>query len=153
MHALKLTIPPPAVALLMAAFMWLVAHATPSFACGLPAHRAIAGCLAVAGVLTAILAVVSFRRAGTTLNPLKPENTSALVTSGIYTMTRNPMYLGLLLVLLGWAVSLSNVLAFAFLPAFIVYMNRFQIRHEEDALRSMFGEDFLAYKARVRRWL
>ena len=68
-------------------------------------------------------------------------------------MTRNPMYLGFLLVLLGWAIYLSNVLAFLLLPAFILYMNRFQIYPEEKALASLFGEEFASYKSRVRRWL
>src|SRR2546423_13221222 len=112
MQPLKLKIPPPVVALLMAGLMWLVAHAAPRFVIVFPARRAIAGCLALAGLATAITGVVSFRLAGTTLNPVRPEKASALVTSRIYRMTRNPMYLGLLLVLLAWAVFLANILAF-----------------------------------------
>jgi len=73
--------------------------------------------------------------------------------SGVYRLTRNPMYLGFLLVLLGWAIFLSNALAFLLLPAFIFYMNRFQIEPEEKALTSLFGQQFVAYTSRVRRWL
>ena len=76
-----------------------------------------------------------------------------LVATGLYAYTRNPMYLGFLLVLLGWAVFLSSILAFLFLPAFIVYMNHFQIEPEERALATLFGQAFAAYKARARRWL
>ena len=73
--------------------------------------------------------------------------------SGVYTITRNPMYLGLAIVLLGWACFLSNALAFAFIPAFVLYMNRFQIGPEEAVLGGMFGEQYTSYRSRVRRWL
>ena len=153
MQILKLKIPPPVVALLMAALMWLVARAAPTFAFVLPARQILAGCIALAGIATSIVGVASFRRAGTTVNPMRPEKASSLVTSGIFKVTRNPMYLGLLLVLLAWAVFLSNALAFILLPAFIFYMNRFQIGPEEIALFSAFGQEFIAYKSRVRRWI
>jgi protein-S-isoprenylcysteine O-methyltransferase Ste14 len=84
---------------------------------------------------------------------MKPESSSSLVVSGIYKLTRNPMYLGLLLVLLGWAIYLTNVLVFLLLPAFILYINRFQIAPEERALTALFGQEFAAYKSRTRRWL
>src|ERR1041385_598640 len=127
MRALKLKIPPPVVALVMAVLMWLLAQAAPRFDVSLPARRVIAAFVALAGVSTAMAGVVSFRRAGTTVNPLRPEKASSLVVSGIYRVTRNPMYLGLLLVLIAWEVILSNALAFIILPAFILYMNHFQI--------------------------
>ena len=153
MPSLKLKIPPPIVALLVAVLMWVVKRAAPSMTLSLPAHRAAAAALALAGLVISIAGVTSFRRAGTTLNPLRPEKASSLVTSGIFRFTRNPMYLGLLLVLLGWAVFLSNALAFIALPAFILYMNRFQIEPEERVLASVFGQDFVAYQSKVRRWL
>jgi protein-S-isoprenylcysteine O-methyltransferase Ste14 len=153
MNALKLKIPPPIIALITAALMWLVAHVAPRLAFTLPGRRMIAGCLAAVGVCSAIAGVRSFRRAGTTLNPLKPQSASALVTSGIYRRTRNPMYLGLLLVLLGWAVLLSNALTFVLIVGFVLYMNHFQIAPEEAALTSMFGETFVQYTSKVRRWV
>jgi protein-S-isoprenylcysteine O-methyltransferase Ste14 len=97
--------------------------------------------------------VVSFRRARTTVNPTKPESSSVLVDSGIYRLTRNPMYLGFSLGLSGWAVMLSNMFAFLLLPIFILYMDRFQIEPEEKALAAIFGRQFAVYKTRVRRWL
>jgi protein-S-isoprenylcysteine O-methyltransferase Ste14 len=97
--------------------------------------------------------VVAFRRAGTTVNPMKPESSSSLVVSGIYAFTRNPMYLGFLFALLAWAIYLSHPAAFLVLPLFVWYMNRFQIEPEERALASLFGEAFTTYAARVRRWL
>jgi protein-S-isoprenylcysteine O-methyltransferase Ste14 len=84
---------------------------------------------------------------------MDPASSSSLVLSGIYKFSRNPMYLGFLLALFGWAVFLSNALAFVFLPAFIFYMNRFQIEPEEKALAGKFGQEFVDYKSRVRRWL
>ncbi len=153
MHALKLKIPPPVVALIMGVLMWLAARAAPTCAFTMPARRILAACIALTGVSIAILGVVSFRRAGTTVNPMNPEKASALVTSGIYRATRNPMYLGLLLGLTAWAVFLSSALAFLFLPGFIAYMNQFQIGPEEAALARMFGQSFSEYRSRVRRWL
>ena len=153
MHVLELKVPPLAFGLLIAALMWLVTWALPTFEFMFPARILFSVIVAVAGVVMSGLGVVSFRRAKTTVNPMKPESSSSLVVSGIYRWTRNPMYLGFLLGLLGWAIFLSNALAFFFLPAFIVYMNRFQIEPEEKALAVLFGKQFAAYKSRVRRWL
>ena len=153
MNALKLKIPPPVVALTVAALMWLIARAAPTLGFALPARRVLAACFALAGVSTAIAGVAAFRRVGTTVNPLRPEKASSLVVSGVYGVTRNPIYLGLLLVLIAWALLLSNILGLLLLPVFILYMNRFQIGPEEAALTSVFGPDFTTYKSRVRRWL
>jgi protein-S-isoprenylcysteine O-methyltransferase Ste14 len=106
-----------------------------------------------AGVGCLVFGLVEFRRERTTFSPMKPENASALVVSGIFRFTRNPMYLGLLMFLLAWASYLSNGVALLGLPAFVLYMNRFQIAPEERALAALFGADFTAYKARVRRWM
>jgi len=107
----------------------------------------------LAGALTCLAGVASFRRARTTVNPMKPDSTAALVVAGIYNYSRNPMCLGFLLILLGWALFLSNGLALLLLPAFVLYMNRFQIRPEERVLAALFAHDYAAYHARVRRWL
>jgi protein-S-isoprenylcysteine O-methyltransferase Ste14 len=63
------------------------------------------------------------------------------------------MYLGGLIMLIGWAIFLSNVLGFLFLPLYVLYINRFQIAPEERALTSLFGETYAAYHVRTRRWL
>jgi protein-S-isoprenylcysteine O-methyltransferase Ste14 len=138
---------------IVAALMWFAAAATPAFGFYLPARPAFAVGLALIGAVTCLSGVVSFRQAKTTVNPMKPYSTSSLVVSGIYRYTRNPMYLGFLLVLLGWAAFLSNLAALAFVPAFVAYMNRFQIRPEERVLASLFPHDFPAYVAEVRRWV
>ena len=151
--ALELKIPPMLLVLLFGLAMWLVAFSAPSFRVSLPWRTAIAVTFAVAGALISLSGVVAFRHANTTVNPTKPGSTSALVTTSIYRATRNPMYLGFLLVLLAWAAYLAHVFAFALLPGFVLYMNRFQIWPEERTLSAKFGSEFSAYKENVRRWL
>jgi protein-S-isoprenylcysteine O-methyltransferase Ste14 len=150
---LDLKVPPPAVAVFMAAVMWLGSRYAPAFGFHLPARDGIAAAFFLAGILSSVSGVASIKRARTTLNPMKPDSATTLVNSGIYRFTRNPMYLGLLLLLLGWAIHLSNVIALVVAAGFILYMNRFQIAPEERALASRFGPQFTAYASKVRRWL
>ncbi len=152
MSSLNLKFPPLAVLALAAGFMWLGARTTPSANIPLPARNALFLGLAAVGVGIAVAGVVSFRRARTTVNPLKPDSATALVTSGIYRLTRNPMYLGALILLLGWAVFLANAVALILVSTFVLYLNRFQIGPEEKALSTLFGSEFNAYRAKVRRW-
>ncbi|MEO8280563.1 MAG: isoprenylcysteine carboxylmethyltransferase family protein, partial [Ideonella sp.] len=114
---------------------------------------AISVAILVAGIGISVAGLLAFRRAKTTVNPTKPERASALVTTGIYRVTRNPMYLGLALVLIAWAVFLSSAWALLGVVGFALYMGRFQIAPEERALSRLFGSEFESYKASVRRWL
>ena len=134
-----------------ALLMWLVAF--PALDVNLPAREVFAGVLIVAAAVVGLSAVLGFRRAKTTVNPLKPEQASSLVVRGIYRWTRNPMYLAMLLVLAAWACIVANVAALAILPLFVLYLNRFQIGPEERALQARFGGEFEEYKRTVRRWL
>lgn len=148
---LELRIPPPLVGLIIGTGMWFVSG-------GIPASLQsgfIAGAVALAGsgFAIALAGVVAFRRARTTVNPLKPQEASALVTGGVYRITRNPMYLGMLLVLLAWTSLLAAPWTLLGPVAFALYITRFQIAPEERVLQSMFGDTFTAYKARVRRWM
>jgi protein-S-isoprenylcysteine O-methyltransferase Ste14 len=153
MRSLELKVPPPAVALVIAVLMWLLSRAAPAVNFEFAAGSLIGSVLALLGIGTAVAGVVTFARAKTTVNPTTPEATSSLVSSGIYGITRNPMYLGLLLILTGWALFLSNALPFPLLPVYIIYIYRFQIAPEERALTSLFGREFAAYQSRVRRWI
>ena len=153
MQALELKVPPPVVALLVAAAMWGVASVTARIEMPVLVRVGATLAFAIAGVGIAISGVIGFRRARTTVNPMKPEAASSLVTSGVYRFTRNPMYLGLCLLLVAWALFLSSPLAFLGPILFILYMNRFQIASEETALSATFGEEFANYKAKVRRWI
>jgi protein-S-isoprenylcysteine O-methyltransferase Ste14 len=152
-HVLELKIPPAVLVAFTGALMWLASIATSATAFVIPGRSWGATILMLTGVIVSGLGVASFRRAQTTVNPMKPASASVLVDGGIYRLTRNPMYLGFLVVLLGWAIFLSNGGAFLLLPAFVYYMNRFQIKPEEKALVALFGQTFAAYKTRVRRWL
>jgi len=150
--ALELKVPPLALVFLFGALMWLVS-AYSVFAIALPWRSAFALLFCTVGFAIVLAGVLAFRRAKTTVNPMAPETTTTMVISGLYRFTRNPMYLGFLFVLAGWAIYLSNVLAFALLPLFVWYMNRFQIVPEERALGAKFSQAFTAYKCSVRRWL
>lgn len=150
---LELRVPPVAVVLLAAALMWLLAGAAPAWRIEVPMRLALSIVLAGAGIAVALEGIRAFRAARTTVNPLAPQNASAVVDSGIYRASRNPMYLGMLLVLAGWGAWLSNLAALAGLPAFAAYMTRFQIRPEERALQQKFGAPYAAYLRQVRRWL
>ena len=153
MQALELKIPPPAVAVLIAGAMWGISLVAPVLEVPAFIRVAAAVTIALAGGGFSLAGVISFRRARTTVNPMKPETTSSLVCSGIYRITRHPMYVGLLFVLVAWAVFLSSAWALLGPLAFVLYINRFQIAAEERVLSGMFGNDYSAYKSRVRRWL
>jgi protein-S-isoprenylcysteine O-methyltransferase Ste14 len=120
---------------------------------GWPLLRLAAIGLALAGLAIAGAGALSFRRARTTVNPLKPADTTALVTSGTFALTRNPMYLGMALLLAGWAAWLGTPWALAGMALFVAWITRFQIVPEERVLARLFGADFEAYRLRVRRWI
>ena len=153
MQTLELKLPPPAVALLMAAAMWGLGRFAPLIELVPAARVAAASVIALGGLAFDLAGVIAFRLAKTTVNPLRPENTSAVVTSGVYRITRNPMYVGMALILLAWAVFLSSAWALLGPLAFVLYITRFQIKPEERALAARFGSSYADYLASVRRWL
>ena len=126
MGALELKIPPVILVLLAGAAMWALSAAAPSFAWQVPYRQAVAFALAVSGLTVAVVGVVSFRRASTTVNPIRPQDTSSLVTTGIYRLSRNPMYLGFLLLLVAWAMLLAllPVAAFVVICQYEQYFSR-----------------------------
>jgi protein-S-isoprenylcysteine O-methyltransferase Ste14 len=152
MSTLELRIHPPVVMLIAAAAMKLIAMVVPAQVL-IPWRLPIVALFLLAGVLLPLFGALGFRRHKTTVNPHTPTQTSALVTTGVHGFSRNPMYLGLLLVLAGWAFYLANWVAVLLLPAFVLYINRYQIQPEERVLAERFGEDYAAYRKAVRRWL
>ena len=150
---LELKVPPPVVALAFGLLMWFASALVAPVEVAFGYRAGVAAVLASVGVIVAVAGIISFLRARTTINPTKPGATSALVTRGVFRFSRNPMYLGLLLCLLAWAVYLSSWLALLFMPLFVVYLNRFQIEPEERAMLALFGPEYDSYKARVHRWL
>ncbi|MFM2058349.1 MAG: hypothetical protein RLY71_2734 [Pseudomonadota bacterium] len=155
MHALELKIPPPLVAALLGALLWWLARLWPvPELLTLPsAWRLVPAVVcAAAGLALDLIGFVTFRRARTTVNPLRPAATSALVEHGLYGRTRNPMYVGQLLALLGWVIWVGHPVGVLAPVALVAYLTRFQIIPEERALQARFGNTFSRYRARVPRW-
>jgi protein-S-isoprenylcysteine O-methyltransferase Ste14 len=150
---LELRVHPPIITIALGLLMWIGSRLAGSFP--IPDLVRLAAPLVIAGLGLAlgIAAMVTFSRAGTTVNPTTPEATMCLVMHGIYLYSRNPMYVSLLLYLIAWAIYLASWPAVLGLPAFILYMTRYQIEPEERVLAARFPEDFSAYRRAVRRWL
>ena len=153
MSALDLKIPPPIVTLVLALLMWLTPAVAGHLEISFPSRVLWAVVLVCVGQGIAIAGMVAFRRAKTTVNPVKASSASSLVIRGVYRYTRNPMYVGLLLTLLAFAVFLANPLAVLWVVVYVLYITRFQIIPEERVLASLFGAEYEAYKGRVRRWV
>ena len=153
MNALELKVPPLVLVFVLAVAMWFAAMQLPSLTITLPWRHGLAVTISGVGIFFLLAGVYAFQKAKTTLNPTKPAATSSVVASGVYRVSRNPMYVGFLLALTGWATFLSHPLPFLFLPVFVSYMNRFQISPEERALSAKFGDEYETYKQAVRRWL
>ncbi|MEM7208875.1 MAG: isoprenylcysteine carboxylmethyltransferase family protein [Pseudomonadota bacterium] len=151
MKHLELKVPPPIVGLIFACLMWAVSNGTNTLDFEFPLSLVVI--LVSIGVCFDVSALLSFRKARTTINPLKPASTSLLVTTGVYRITRNPMYVGLVFFLLAWGMYLGSILSLVCVPPFIAYLCTFQIFPEERILEEKFGSDYLSYKNSVRRWL
>jgi len=153
MMSLELRIPPPIVALIVAGAMWVAGHFADRLEVPEPVRTFGAITLALIGGGMTFSGARAFRKVKTTINPLTPEKTSTFVRTGIYRVTRNPMYLGLLFVLTGWSVFLESSFALLGLPGFVLYIGRFQIAPEERMLEKLFGSAYSDYRHQVRRWL
>lgn len=150
---LELRIPPPLVMLLFMVTVFGFDKIMPFTLFYLPwlTYASVISLVTLGGVI-ALWGVKEFRDAKTTVNPLKPESSSSLVSSGIYQYTRNPMYLGLLLILLSAVIYSQHPLGLVSALGFVAYMNRFQIEPEEKMLVKLFGDEFVDYSNQVKRW-
>jgi protein-S-isoprenylcysteine O-methyltransferase Ste14 len=153
MHWLETRIPPPLVMALLGLAAFGIARLLPALAFEFPLRVYLAVALALAGLALNLLPKGMFRRAGTTVNPLKPHAATSLVTSGIYRYTRNPMYVGQATILLAWVLWLHNAAALVAVPAFVLYITRFQIQPEERTLSVRFPDAYGAFCKQVSRWL
>ncbi len=153
MTFLENRVPPPLVAIIFAAIMWGLSKFTSIIMLTATVKYSLVFSFVSVGIFFALAGAVSFRLAKTTVNPLKPETASSLVTSGIYQFTRNPMYVGFVAFLLAWASFLGMAWGALFIAGYIAYIQRFQIMPEERALTKLFKDEFSAYKAKVRPWL
>lgn len=152
-RSLELKIPPLASGIAFTAAVLALARFVPAANVPFPGHRIFAVGALVTGAAIAAVGIVQFRRARTTIHPLRPHETTALVVSGVYRVTRNPMYLGIAVTLTGVAGWHSTLLGYALVPLFCLVMTELQIKAEERALRAAFGERFARYAAEVRRWI
>jgi len=150
---MKLRIPPPLVSLVSALAMSLLAEQFPAAKVAVPYGAYIAGIFIAVGLTIDLVSVLAFRKAKTTVTPLKPERASQLVISGFYRFSRNPMYLGMLLILIGAAIWFGSLANIAVLAGFVAYITAFQIKPEETRLEQLFGAEYRVYRQQVRRWL
>ena len=156
MTFLENKIPPPVVGVLFCVIIWAISTVTYVLPVSIISQQqglVIAVILLILGFSFAISGGISFRMAKTTVNPLKPETASALVTSGVFKYSRNPMYVGLAIILLAWTIYLAVPFGLIGVLGFIAYIQRFQIIPEERAMHKLFGDEFEAYQSTVRRWL
>lgn len=153
MKTLDLKVPPVVLVVIAAGGMWAVSGIYSELNFAIPGVAWWSTGIAVLGVSIAILGVLQFRKAGTTVDPRAPEQSTNLVVGGVYRYSRNPMYLGFFLVLCAWGLHLGSVISLLVLPVFIVYMNRFQIVPEERFMHDQFGELYDKYRSEVRRWI
>ncbi len=146
-------IPPPILAIVLASLAWGLDRWVPQARWEFPFQAELVVVLLAFGLSCMLSGVLAFHRAKTTVDPMHPERASQLVVSGIYLRSRNPMYLGLLVLLAAWAAFLGQALALLVLPLWIAYISRFQIEPEEAALRRLFGASYTVYCGKVRRWI
>ncbi len=150
---LEFKIPPPVVALLCAIGMVYLPDLFGLQVFEVPFQSWVAGLVILFGLSFDLLGLIEFRRHATTINPLSPNKSSQIVSSGIYRLTRNPMYLGMAIVLVGVTIWSGSPLGLVMVLVFALYITRFQIKPEERILEAKFGEAFLGYKSKVKRWI
>ncbi len=153
MHFFELKIPPLLLMFIFALLIWLSSPLLPQSQLTFPVRLAVLVLCLGGGLLVTFLGALAFNRAQTTVNPVKPETSSSLVDSGIYRITRNPMYVGMTLALAGWALFLNSPISLIFTLLFSVYLTFFQIKPEERMLRKLFQQEYINYCAKVKRWL
>ena len=150
---MRLRIPPPILMLLAAGLMWTLDQYMPLAQWIAHPWNRLGGLLGAVGIVIDVAAFLRFRKSGTTVNPLDPNKASHLVTDGVFRVSRNPMYLGLVLLLIGWGVWLGSASPWLVPPLFVIVLTIVQIVPEEQALSRRFGEEYLSYRRKVARWI
>ena len=150
---MKLKTPPAVQLFISALLMWIISIYADNFRFIFKFNNELAlFCLIIGGTII-VFGIVAFRKAETTVTPLHPDKASSLVTRGIYQYTRNPMYFGLLLILFSIGFYLQNLASMFVLPIYVWFLSKYQIIPEEEALNKLFGQDYINYQDRVRRWI
>ena len=144
-------IPPPIITLICGLGIYFSRPLFPKY--NFISVNIIAASFLLLGIIMLITAVLSFKRQSTTVSPLQPEKVSYLVVSGIFKYSRNPMYLGMLLILISMTIKFNFVGGILIIFAFITFITKFQIIPEETALEKLFGKEFTLYKKKTKRWI
>ena len=148
---MKTKIPPPIIALICIVINYLSTYLLNPIK--FPNIEIIGGLILLLGVVTAVLATLLFKKDKTTVDPMNPEETTTLVTNGIFSITRNPMYLGLFLSISSTILFFGSWFGIIILMFFVWYINKFQIIPEEEAMEKLFGNKYSEYRQKVRRWI
>lgn len=152
MFCMKLKVPPVLVLIIFAGLMYLLSRFLPVGYFDFFGRKYVIYALLIGAGSIGFISLVQFFRSKTTVDPTSPLKTTSLVTSGVYRFSRNPMYLGMLLILLAWGIWLGNAFNVLLAASFVGYMNKFQIVLEEEALNEMFGSAYKQYCTLTRRW-
>jgi len=149
---MELKLPPVVVLFVFALLMYLLDRFLPFGEFDFFGRYYLGSGLGILAVVIGFISLGHFFKSKTTIDPTKPNKASTLVTNGIFALTRNPMYLSMLLLLLMLGLRLGNAFNILIAAGFVSYMNRFQIIPEEKALSKLFGKEFQLYCKNVRRW-
>ena len=147
---MKTLIPPPIVTIV---FLFVIFFTKDLFRFSLTLPSLLGLIIILAGVMIIFIAARQFKAVNTTINPIKPENASVLVNKGIFSYSRNPMYLGMLLIIIGFSIIHNLMAVLVIMPLWVIYITNFQIIPEEEAMKILFKEDFLNYCKKTRRWV
>ena len=148
---MKTKIPPPIIALICIVINYLSTYLINPIK--FPNIEIIGGLILLLGVATAMLATLLFKKDKTTVNPINPEETTTLVTTGIFSITRNPMYLGSFLSISSTVLFFGSWFGIIILMFFVWFITKFQIIPEEEAMEKLFGNKYDEYRQNVRRWI
>ena len=147
---MKTLIPPPIVTIV---FLFVIFFTKDIFRFSIELPTLLGYITIVAGLIIIFVAAKQFKAANTTINPTKPETASVLVSNGVFSYSRNPMYLGMLIIIIGFSIIHNLIAIIVFMPLWIIYMINFQIIPEEEAMKILFKEKFLNYSKKTRRWI
>jgi Putative protein-S-isoprenylcysteine methyltransferase len=147
-------IPPDLVLLICGLSMWVFSRLFPQFVVTFRHSTLLSGTILVVGLVLSMSGIAALSTRHTTVRPDRSslQKASTLVTSGIYRYTRNPVYLGMAVMLLGWAFLLKNWVSLGGVAMFIAFITQYQIIPEERVLSAIFGDAFAAYRRQTRRW-
>lgn len=149
---LRLKIPPLLLAIISALLIWLADRQMPIYQAEFVCQKVMAGIFCGAGLSVSLTGILAFKKLKTTIDPRCPGKANTLVINGIYSYSRNPMYLGILLAMAGFVIFLGSFSGLIIIILFVIFITRYQIIPEEIVLQNKFGEAYTNYSKHVRRW-